>query len=226
MCTVSTARGHDQTSSPHDDFLTLMPVVERHARIVFRHLDKEARDETVSEAIAAAFEAHIHLKARDRNPSQFPTMLATFAVLHVKDDRHVGGRSSSRDALSRKAQQRRGFTVEYLPATTRTSFEERYADVGGQRRQDILEECLQDDTRTPVPDQVAFKLDFPAFLHTLTERDRCMAVALAEGHAATQVAARFGLTVGRITQKRQEWRREWHNFQGETEHVAPTRHLV
>src|SRR5262249_28823513 len=169
----------------------------------------------------AAFEAHVTLKARGRNPAEFPSMLASFAALHVKNGRHVGGRRSSRDVLSRKAQQRHGFRVEPLPISTRTAFDNLYAEVHGQQKQDALEECLRDNTQTPVPDQVAFRLDFPAFLQTLTDRDRQMARALAAGHAAKHVADQFGLTPGRVTQLRQQWQREWLISQGDTEQLLP-----
>ena len=222
MRILSTARPSNGDCSPHDDFLALSPIVERHARVVFRGLDAEAREEAVAEAVAAAFEAHVALKARDRDPAAFPSTLATYSALRVKDGRHVGGRRSSRDVLSRKAQQRRGFRVEPLPASTRASFDNLYAEVHGQQKQDALEECLRDNTQTPVPNQVAFRLDFPAFLQTLTERDRQMALALAEGHLAKHVADQFGLTAGRVTHLRQRWQRQWLVFQGEMELLPPT----
>ena len=221
MRILPTARPSNGDCSPHDDFLALSPIVERHARVVFRGLDAEAREEAVAEAVAAAFEAHVALKARGRNPAAFPARLATYSVLRVQDGRHVGGRRSSRDVLSRKAQ-RRGFRVEPLPASTRASFDNLYAEVHGQQKQDALEECLRDNTQTSVPNQVAFRLDFPAFLQTLTERDRQMALALAEGHLAKHVAGQFGLTAGRVTQLRQRWQRQWLVFQGEMELLPPT----
>jgi FixJ family two-component response regulator len=61
----------------------------------------------------------------------------------------------------------------------------------------------------------------PAFLQTLTERDRQMALALAEGHAARRVADQFGPSPGRVTQLRRQWQREWLLFRGETEHLPP-----
>ena len=223
MRVPSAARPHDGGRSPHDDFLALAPVVERHARVAFRALDGAAREEAVAEAVAAAFAAHVALKARGRDPAAFPSMLATYSVLRVKDGRHVGGRSGSRDVLSRKAQQRRGFRVEPLPAAARTACEGMYARARGRREQGALEECLRDHRKAPVPDQVAFRIDFIVFLAALTERDRRMALALAEGHAAKQVANRFGLTPGRVTQLRQRWQRQWLAFQGEAEQIPPAR---
>jgi hypothetical protein len=223
MHVLSAACPHEGGCSPHHDFLALAPVVERHARVAFRALDGAAREEAVAEAVAAAFAAHVALKARGRDPAAFPSMLATYSVLRVKDGRHVGSRRSSRDVLSRKAQQRRGFRVEPLPAPARTAGEGLYARAQGRREQGALEECLRDHRKAPVPDLVAFRLDFGAFLGALAERDRRMALALAEGHAAKQVARRFGLTPGRVTQLRQRWRRQWLAFQGEAEQTPRAR---
>ncbi len=215
MNTLTTAHPPSGDQGPHDDFLALSPLVTRHARFAFRFLGDEAREEAVAEAVAAAFVAHVALKARGRNPAHFPSRLAAYGVLQVKDGRRVGGSSSSRDVLSHKAQKRRCFRVHSLPATTRGPYEKPYTEVRGQKEQNALEECLRDNTRTPVPEQVAFRLDFPAFLRGLSVRDRWMALALARGHAATQVACQFGLTAGRVTQLRQRWRLDWLAFQGE-----------
>src|SRR5262245_55433881 len=99
----------------HASFLTLQPVIEQHARIVFRHFCAADREEAIAEAVACAFESYLRLKARGKDPEQFPSQLAHYAVLHVKDGRHVGGRCSVRDVLSFKTQKRRGFQVEPLP---------------------------------------------------------------------------------------------------------------
>jgi hypothetical protein len=196
---MSTLGSDGDAACLHIEFLVLLPVVERHAKFVFRgHPDRE---EAVAEAVAASFESFLAIKARGKNPHDFPSSIAKYAVLHVKDDRHVGGTSSSTDVLSSKAQRRHGFRVMSLaPANRLSAYEER----------------LRDDRRTPVPDQVAFRIDWPAFLKTLTERDRQMTHALAEERAAKEVAQRFRISNGRVTQLRQRWHRDWLVFHGDT----------
>jgi len=203
-------------AAAHAEFLSLCPIVERHARTVLRHRDPADREESAAEAVAAAFESYLGLKARGKDPvHDFPTRMATFAVLHVQDGRHVGGHASTRDVLSPQAQQKHGFRVEALPASTRIPLDRLYSDPDGQQALDAFEERLQDNTQTPVPDQVAFRIDFPAFLRTLSPRDRLMASFLSLGHSAQDAAARFKLSPARITQLRQEWQRAWLAFQGE-----------
>jgi hypothetical protein len=47
-----------------------------------------------------------------------------------------------------------------------------YSVVEGQSQQDAFEEWLHDNTVTGVPEQVQFRLAFPAWLKTLTARER------------------------------------------------------
>jgi hypothetical protein len=109
METVASIDRRDSMCRQHLGFLNIKPVVERHARIVFRKWSKEAREEAVAEAVAAAFESYVALKERGRQPDRFPFQLACFAALHVKDDRHVGGKKSARDVSSRTTQAAHAF---------------------------------------------------------------------------------------------------------------------
>jgi DNA-binding NarL/FixJ family response regulator len=214
---VTTSPQHCQgTTDEHEGFLSLMPVVKRHAQIAFRNLPSVHREEAVAEAVAAAFESYVALKSRGQDPVRdFPSKMASFAVLHVKDGRHVGGRSSSRDVLSRKAQQKHGFRVEPLPRSTRRSHEELNGAILGQQHLDTYEEMLQDTHQWPVPDRAAFRVDFPAFLQSLSSRDRQLLRYLAEGNSGKLAARKFKLSPGRVTQLRQQFCREWHAMHGE-----------
>jgi hypothetical protein len=85
----------------HDGFLALLPVVERHAQVTFRGLPPVHREEAVAEAVAAAvaaaFQAHVGLRQRGQDPGRdFPSIMATFTTLHVKNDGQVGGQSTSK----------------------------------------------------------------------------------------------------------------------------------
>jgi hypothetical protein len=85
----------------------------------------------------------------------------------------------------------------------------------GQRRLDTFEERLRDNPRTPQPEVAAFRIDFPQFIGSLCRRDQRLAGFLSLGNSATDAAARFGLSPGRVTQLRQGWCREWHVRNGD-----------
>jgi hypothetical protein len=204
----------------HADFLALMPRIETHARLVFRGLPEVERDEAVAEAVASAYVAYLRLRDRGIDPlREFPSAMATYAVLQVKDGRHVGSRASSKDVLSIKAQRRHGFRVVSLPKSTRRSHEEVHTTLSGQREMDAFEERLHENYRTPVAEAAAFRIDWPQFMRSLSQRDRLLATFLSMGNSAKAAAAKFGLSPGRVTQLRQSWCREWRTSQGE-ERVA------
>ena len=71
----------------------------------------------------------------------------------------------------------------------------------------------------PVPEQACFRIDFADFLNGLPDRDRRMALALARGDTAGEVARRFGVTPARVTQLRRAWHRRWSALNGEPSDV-------
>jgi len=76
----------------------------------------------------------------------------------------------------------------------------------------VYADFIEDDSLTPVPEQAAFRVDWPLFLNTLNTRDRNIAAFLAVGHQATEAAREFDLSLGRISQVRKDWQRRWSEF--------------
>ena len=91
-------------------FLSVLPAVTTHARIQFRRLPPDRKEEAVQEAIASACVSYQRLAARGRLHAARPGTLATFAVNFVRNGRHVGGRQDgARDVMSPAAQARHRF---------------------------------------------------------------------------------------------------------------------
>jgi len=118
--------------------------------------------------------------ARRTDESRAPVgLVAQFAVYHVAAGRQFrqSVRSVMHPAKRDRKPHRSGFDV---------------ADVGSDRAN---------------PATIAgFRIDFGAFLDELTERERGIVELLAVGEQARDVARRFGVSPGRITQIRQELR--------------------
>lgn len=186
----------------HARFLAMLPTIEAHARVAFRHLDPDSREECVQEAVANALVAFVRLVDRQKTDAAFPTALARFAVAQIHDGRRVGNRRNVREVLSPYAQKRKGFQVKRLDRFNQT--------------RDQWTEAVVEDHRTPVADQVAFRCDFPIWLGSLTVRDRQIAQELAAGHCTGDVAKRFGVSAARISQLRREMHRSWQDFHNET----------
>jgi hypothetical protein len=78
-----------------------------------------------------------------------------------------------------------------------------------------LEERLRDNTLTPVPEQAAFRIDFPVWRCTRTERDRRVIDALMAGGRTRDVSQMFGLSPGRVSQLRRDFLEDWRRFTDE-----------
>jgi hypothetical protein len=201
--------------TPGDRFLASLPRVERHARVYFRFLPPDRREEAVAETVALAWHWFLRLAERGKDASGFVSALASFAARAVAGGRRLCGQLPAQDVLSEAAQRRHGFRVEALPCTTRRPFDDLHTAVGGQRQLDAFEELLQDNAVTPVVDQVVFRVDFPDWRRTRTYRDRRLMDALMVGERTCDVGRKFGLTPGRVSQLRREFHDDWLLFTGD-----------
>jgi hypothetical protein len=199
----------------HAAFVALLPRIELHARFHFRAVHcAEKRAELIAEATALAWKWFLRLVQRGKNVNEFPSTFASLVARAVRSGRRLCGNEKARDVLSTVAKRRHGFAVESLPASTARSRDGFCSTPHGQGMPDIFEERLRDNTVTPIPDAAAFRIDWPRFLATLSDRDRRLAEYLSLGHAAKKAARKFKLSPPRVTQLRQRWSREWQLFQG------------
>jgi hypothetical protein len=181
-------------------FLSILPRIELHGRISFRFVRcPHQKADAVAEVVALAWKWHLQLAERGKDATRFPSTLATFAARAVRAGRRVCGQERAKDVLSLSAQRRRRFVVERLPDFSTQSG-------------NPLEEALVDNTQTPPPEQAAFRLDFPAWLQTRTERDRRLAEDLMTGERTSDVSTKFGLSPARISQLRRHFHDDWQRF--------------
>ncbi len=197
-------------------FLSLMPRIERHGRAFFRHLKcPHRKQDAVSEMVALSWKWFLRLVERGKNPTRFPSALATYAARAVNSGRKLAGMDRAKDALNPATQKRHGFTVEPLPISCRAGHEQLFSAPRGQQLLDAYEERLRANTITPVPDQVQFRIDWPAWLATLTARERRMIRAMAQNERTKDLSRQFDLSPARISQIRREFRDDWTRFCGE-----------
>jgi hypothetical protein len=176
----------------------MLPSIQRYAKCAFRHLDPERRADAVEEVVANAAVAFVRLVELEKTDLAYPTVLARYGIAQVRDGRQVGARLRIGEVLSSYAQRKKGFLVQRL---------DRFDQDSGQWLEAIVE-----DHRTPVPDQVAFRIDFPAWLDSLSKPKRRIAEALAVGHSTSQVARRLRRSAGRVSQVRHELYQSWRQF--------------
>jgi hypothetical protein len=192
-------------------FLAIMPRIELHARIWSKNLTCPGKKEDfVSEAVALAWKSFVRLAEQGRDATEFASALASLVVRAVRSGRRLCGQERSRDVMSSSAQRMHDFRVEELmpPAI----HERLRHEPLGQRQQDAYEERLKDNMQTPVLDQVVFRCDFPAWLGTLSDRNRLVVAVLMAGEGTGDVARKFGVSPGRVSQLRRQFEGDWAVF--------------
>jgi hypothetical protein len=184
-------------------FLTILPRIETHACIVFRQVRCPHRQaDCIQETVGLAWKWFVRLARKGKDAREFPSALATYAAKAVKCGRRLCGQEKAKDALSPMAQQRHSFTVASLPMHSTLST-------------NPFSEALADNTRSPVPEQVHFRIDFPAFLASLGDRNRRIAEDMMLGHRTKELADMHRITEGRVSQLRRLFMEEWGRFCGD-----------
>ncbi len=191
-----------KASFRHATFLKMLPKIQRQARIAFRCMPAEARQEMVEEAVANAFVAYVRLVERGKEHLARPSPLARYAVAQVRSGRRVGGRLRIRDVLNSYAQQRKNIRVDRLD-----NFD---SEENGWR------EIVLEDRRAGPAEIAACRIDFACWLRLLPVRQRKIAMSLATGATTTEAARQFKVTPARISQMRLWFRQTWEAFQGES----------
>jgi hypothetical protein len=145
-----------------------------------------------------AWKRFLSLTQRGKDPTTFFTALALRCSQAVRSGRRLAGSDASKDVLSPMARKRFGFTVGELDDQS--------------REDDPLAEALAENTQSEVPDQAAFRIDFPRWRRGFGERNGRVLDALMVGRGTGEVAECFGLSQARVSQMRREFQDSWVAF--------------
>lgn len=182
------------------EFVRILPKVRRLARVAFRACRAELREELVAEVTADTCIWFRRLCELGRRHDAHPSVLVRYSVKRIGSGVRVGSPQNRYDVSSR--------ICELCFGVRRQSLQVHDGDSGGWR--DMLLECRQSSPA----DLAASRIDFQTWLGTLSSRDREIALMLATGEETRRVAAHFGLTNGRISQKRREFAVRWFALHG------------
>jgi hypothetical protein len=184
----------------HQEFERALPRIQTHAEIAIRSVRCEHRKaDLIAEVVGLSWTWWSRLRQKGKDPSRFVSAIATFAAKAARSGRRVCGQEKAKDVLSPRAQQIHRFSVATLPAFSTLNATP-------------FAEALADNTRTPVDDQVAFRFDFPAWLHTFDQRRRSIIEAMATGERTFDLAEQFGVSSARMSQLRFEFFLSWEAF--------------
>ena len=165
-------------------YSTMLPAIKRHARIAFRYLKPEAKQEAVQNVLANTWAALVGLARRGKLDLAYPSVLARFGVAQTKDHRIVGGHLDVKDVLSAYCQVKKNVKVERLDRYDRVN-ECWYDPV------DCCHELLAESRNATPADLAASRIDFSDWLASLPCRHRRLAQYLSLGNRTSQAAHKF-----------------------------------
>jgi hypothetical protein len=166
----------------------ILPAVQGYARVKFHRLRGYNKEEAIADAVACAFELYVAALARGKAPAEFVGAFPVFAVQRVRSGRG-SGRQNSTDVMELRAQRKHGYDREPLD------------DYPG--------------ARASVPEEVASRLDFAAWLDGLNPACRRVAETLGRGLTAAETAAELGCSVNNVQHLRDQCRKDWRRCQAE-----------
>lgn len=168
-------------------FVRHIPKMEKAAKIQFRHFPPDLKEESVTNSIALTWKAFYRLFVRGR--AHEPGILGAafrYSLRQCRAGRLPQGCPKKRETLAPRW-------------------------VGPTRSPDFDLEQFVSRT-TPVPDAVSFRVDVPQFMGTLPERNRNLALDLAQGMTTTDAARKYSVTPGAISQFRARFKQLFDDF--------------
>jgi hypothetical protein len=170
------------------EFLALLPELKHRLRLTFRHLRAEARAECVTEGIAIAFA--MWLSARRRHRPVNIISLSRYTIAAVRSGRKLAGTSST-DVLSECARCKGRVPAAYHLGAGDLLLQGHH-----------LDPILRDRwSHWPVPDRVAFKLDFRDYVSRQPHRTRQIIDLLAQGYRRCEAATLLGVSSAAVTHR-------------------------
>ena len=141
-------------------YAKMLPSIKRHARIAFRYLNPEEKQEAVQNVLANTWDALVGLARRGKLDQAFPSILAKFAEKQTRDHRITGGHLDVKDVLSPYCQAKKNLKVERLDKYDRVN--ECWYDP-----EDCCHELLAESRNVTPADLAASRIDFSDWLASL-----------------------------------------------------------
>ena len=178
-------------------FLAALPRIERHARVKLQGLKGEALDEAIQKVRGLAWKYYVGQIAKGKNPDEYISAIADFSVKHVRAGRDVTGVERAQDVLSKRAQRDKGFMVQPIP------------DTDNSEQENESMESIRHSRETPPPVAAEFHHDFPIFIGEMSAKKAAVVLDAAIGDTTTELAEKYAMSQGRVSQIRTEAREKW-----------------
>ena len=182
-------------------FLEMLPELQRLLKVAFRNIPSEGRTDACEEGLFHCIWSYFQLYEQGRAEAATASSLVWYAMLQVRRGRVAGCRLNGREVMSRYAQIGHGFKV--VPLQNHDPDDDTWVN-------DVVE-----SRNASVLDQIAIRMDFRSWLESLGRRSRRIAMDLARGFSTSEVASKYRVSAGRISQIRRELENAWREFQSE-----------
>jgi hypothetical protein len=149
----------------------------------------------------------VALVQQGRESLAYASVLGSYGVRRVRIGRAAATPNNVRDVSSLYCQLQKGISVERLDQYDR--------EQGGWM------EVLVEDRHSGPAEIAASRMDFADWLSTLSVRDRRIVNDLAAGERTGDVARKFGVSAGRISQMRGQLKESWEAFGEDTNDESP-----
>ncbi len=198
---MSSNSGASRHATWQEQFVTMLPEIERLLKVAFRNIPPDGRADACEEGLFHCIWSYFQLYEQGRAEAATASSLVWYAMIQIRRGRVAGCRSNGREVMSRYAQIGHGFKV--VPLQSDDPDDDAWVN-------DVVE-----SRNTSVLDQIAIRMDFRSWLDSLGRRTRDIAVDLAKGFRTSEVSRKYSVTSGRISQLRRELQASWQQFQGE-----------
>lgn len=184
----------------NEKFLELLPAITATAKRAFRMYDPDRRDDAVQSVVVAAFQNIKQLAANGKLDEAFATPLAVYGIKGYRCGRIGGVSQSSTDVFAERCRWlNRSKVVNYgIAEGISDTFESEASAV---------------DARYPVHRVVEFRIDFfETWLKTRSERDQKVIGEMAMGATTGEIAKKYGVSPGAVSQWRKRFADSWNEF--------------
>jgi hypothetical protein len=177
--------------------------IEKLAHAQHRHLHGDRHDDAVSETLARTWYAYSKMAQQGQDPAPLLSSMVRYAAKHVRAGKLLGRNESRRDLLSRFAREKADYFVTSLP----------HAD--DEEAASEVRDSLADRLASPAEEAIT-NVDYQAWLTGLSEKQREVALGLADGLNPTDIAHKRGVSKASVQQIQNTLARKWEEFHGET----------
>lgn len=191
-----------ETTTAQREFVECLDVIQAAiARACRKIRNADRREETQAEALAHAWRRWLSLSVSSHEPRALAAHIGHWAAKSALAGERFAGRNREACPLDERAQcYGRTVVIRFdrpLP--------------WGER---VYAEDLRDTRNFSPADLAAFRIDWLAFVQTLSPKQRFLSEALASGRSQTEVADTCGVDRSAITNQKKRLLAAWEAFQG------------